>query len=111
MSQCDRILARLLAGHKLTALDALREVGCFRLGGRIYDIKAVIGDDKVRTDMIETDTGKRIAQYSILPEHRDAAYDAWRERHGNTGIRLALRDSAPSALYELEPGLRPLRLV
>lgn len=34
-----RILAALLAGESLTALDALERFGCFRLTSRIHDLK------------------------------------------------------------------------
>lgn len=39
MSQNDKILQYLKAGGELTPLDALKMFGCFRLSGRIYDLK------------------------------------------------------------------------
>jgi len=39
MSQNKLILAHLNEGNSLTALDALREFGCFRLAARISDLK------------------------------------------------------------------------
>jgi hypothetical protein len=39
MTQCERILSILEAGESITALDALREIGCFRLAARINDLK------------------------------------------------------------------------
>jgi len=64
MTQTQMILADLLAGKRITALDALRDYGCFRLGARIWDIKE-LGYD-VKTEMIETPMHKkRIARYYI----------------------------------------------
>ena len=39
MSQESEILRRLEAGETLTPLDALKEVGSFRLGARIWDLR------------------------------------------------------------------------
>jgi len=38
-SQADRILKILQSGRTLTPLDALRDVGCFRLGARVFELK------------------------------------------------------------------------
>lgn len=38
-SQCAKILAILQAGKAITPLEALDELGCSRLGARIYDLK------------------------------------------------------------------------
>lgn len=40
MSQNDWILQRLKAGYALTAMDALKGCGCFRLAARINDLRA-----------------------------------------------------------------------
>lgn len=37
-SQNDRIAEALRSGETLTALDALKRFGCFRLTSRIYDL-------------------------------------------------------------------------
>jgi len=39
MTQCERILSILESGESITAIDALRELGCFRLAARISDLK------------------------------------------------------------------------
>lgn len=39
MTQEEAILHRLEMGETITPLDALREVGSFRLGARIWDLK------------------------------------------------------------------------
>lgn len=39
MTQNDMILGHLLEGKSITSLDALKEYGCLRLSGRIYDLK------------------------------------------------------------------------
>lgn len=46
-----------------TALDALDQVGSFRLGARIYELKAE--GYEVETTWAETPTGKRIARYRL----------------------------------------------
>jgi len=62
-SQVERILAALLAGERLTPLIALERFGCFRLGGRVYDLKK-LGHD-VQSRMIELPNGKHVAEYWI----------------------------------------------
>ena len=51
MTQKQEILKVLRAGRMITPIDALNDFGCFRLGGRIlelrqdgYDIRTVIND-------------------------------------------------------------------
>ena len=39
MSQKADILAALIRGETLTAMDALTRFGCFRLAARIYDLR------------------------------------------------------------------------
>lgn len=46
-----------------TPLDALAEVGSFRLGARIWELKREGYD--VETQLVNTDTGKRIARYRL----------------------------------------------
>jgi len=62
-SQTNTILAALLAGRKLTPLDALKELGCFRLGARIWDIRKMGYD--IKREMVELPNGKRIASYFL----------------------------------------------
>ena len=63
-SQNKKILAYLLKGHKITALDALKKFGCLRISARIFDIKS-LGKYSVKSELITTKSGKRVAQYSI----------------------------------------------
>ena len=60
-SHAGRILAALEAGNRLTPLDALDVFGCFRLGARIYDLRAM--GWPVNRRMILLETGKRVAEY------------------------------------------------
>lgn len=64
MSQTEKILAALQS-RPVTALDALRDFGCFRLAARINNLRA-LGHD-IRTEMIETDTGAKVAMYTLNP--------------------------------------------
>ena len=61
-SQSEQILAYLLAGNRLTPLDALRMFGSLRCGGRIFDLRKQGYD--IRTEMVERN-GKRFAEYWI----------------------------------------------
>jgi helix-turn-helix protein len=60
-----RAVLELLRRHPegVTALTALDEVGSFRLGARIYELKAEGYD--VETTWTETYNGKRIAKYRL----------------------------------------------
>jgi hypothetical protein len=60
-SQTNQIKAALESGRKLTALDALRDFGCFRLAARIMEITDA--GYPVDRCMIETEDGKRVAMY------------------------------------------------
>lgn len=61
-SQTNRIKEHLLAGNKITALDALHLYGCLRLSGRIHDLRSQ--GLPIKTDMVEIN-GKRIAKYTL----------------------------------------------
>ena len=63
-TKADKILEYLRSGNKLTPLEALGRFGCLRLDARIYDLKTI---HHINIDMrlIETETGKHVAQYSI----------------------------------------------
>lgn len=62
-SQTKKILQWLQKGRKITQAEAIELFGCYRLSGRIYDIKDMGFD--VRATMIQTKQGKRFAQYSL----------------------------------------------
>lgn len=64
MTQTEGIL-RLLEDYPegITAIDALREVGCFRLAARISDLRAE-GHD-IGSEMVTLPNGKRVARYQL----------------------------------------------
>lgn len=61
-SQNKQILAHLLAGNRISPLEALERFGSFRLGGRAYDLKKEGWN--VQTNIVERN-GKRFAEYFI----------------------------------------------
>ena len=61
-SQEVMILKGLNNGVKLTPLMALDLYGCLRLGARIYKLKRM--GHQIKTEIVTTSTGKRVAQYS-----------------------------------------------
>lgn len=65
MSQNLAILHYLQAGNTLTGLEALRLFGTMKLASRLSEIKRDFPDIKIKSEMIETDTGKRVAKYWI----------------------------------------------
>lgn len=62
-SQNAKILAWLEDGNKITALDALRIFGCFRLASRVYDLRE--RGHNITKEMIIQPNGKRVAEYSL----------------------------------------------
>jgi hypothetical protein len=62
ITQANRILAALKRGDKLTPLDALRRFGCFRLSGRICDLKA--DGHKIRSKLVQRGDA-RVAEYRM----------------------------------------------
>lgn len=62
-SQCEEILKHLQSGRSLSPLEALERYGCFRLGGRIYDLKKQ--GHKIKTIMVEKN-GKHFASYKLV---------------------------------------------
>ena len=63
ISQKNAILAYMKAGNGITAMDALRLCGCFRLSARIADIKKL--GYAVKTESINVEGGKYVARYSL----------------------------------------------
>ena len=61
-SQAQAILAYMQAGNRITPLEALRLFGCFRLGGRIYDLKET--HPEIESEFVVVGT-KRVKQYWI----------------------------------------------
>ena len=64
VTQLAALLAWLQAGDEITPLEALSAFGCFRLGGRIYDLKKQGYD--IRKHMVTTPSGARVASYSLV---------------------------------------------
>jgi hypothetical protein len=64
MSQTDVILRLLIERPEgITALDALREAGSFRLAARIADLRAA--GNAIASEMVTTESGKRVARYYL----------------------------------------------
>lgn len=61
-SQTQQIYEHLANGGTLTPLEALNLFGCFRLSGRIYDLR-LSGLD-VKTEIVQIG-GKNVAKYSL----------------------------------------------
>lgn len=61
-SQNEEILAWLQSGRSITPLEALEKFGCFRLGGRIHELRAA--GHPIVTDMV-TKNGKHFAEYRL----------------------------------------------
>ena len=62
-SQNAKILNWLENGNKITALEALRMFGCFRLASRIHDLRE--RGHNIYKEMIIQPNGKRVAEYSL----------------------------------------------
>jgi hypothetical protein len=65
MSQEDMTLEALQKGD-LTAIDALKKFGCFRLAARIYRLRQA--GHKIEKRMQRLNNGKNIAVYSLEKE-------------------------------------------
>ena len=65
MTQNDAILAYLRAGHALTPLEALELFGCFRLSGRILELRQA--GYPIESRLLTVLGGKRVAEYSLRP--------------------------------------------
>jgi len=66
-NQAKVILDHLLAGNRITALDALAQYGCFRLAARIHELRK---EGYEIEETIVAHNGKRYASYFI----RDCAF-------------------------------------
>ena len=66
-TQADQILAWLKSGKTLTPTEALNEFGCFRLGARIYDLKAQGHEISTTMKKVFTRSGGKacVAEYSM----------------------------------------------
>jgi hypothetical protein len=61
--QCQQVLSHLQSGKPITALEALRLYGIFRLASRIHDLKKA--GLTIQSRDIQTENGKKIAQYYL----------------------------------------------
>ena len=66
MSQEQKILSHLRAGHVLNPLQALDKFGTWRLSARIWALRMAGWD--IRTRRLKTRTGKRVALYYMAPQ-------------------------------------------
>jgi hypothetical protein len=62
MTQTQEILTCLNSGNSLTAIEALRRFGCFRLAARINDLRAA--GHPIKTTMKHAH-GKKFASYTL----------------------------------------------
>lgn len=62
-SQNKQIAEHLKSGKSITPLEALKKYGCFRLSGRIWDLKHKEGM-KIKTDLV-TRKNKTFAEYRM----------------------------------------------
>lgn len=67
-TQAEQILDALKQGRRLTALDALKEFGCMRLGARVNELKneGLV----IEVERVKTSAGKSVASYYLaaIPE-------------------------------------------
>lgn len=70
MSQCQDILEYLTQGNKLTVLDSIRKFGCYRLSGRIHDLRDRRYKITSKTIAVKGKGGvtKYVAEYSMEVE-------------------------------------------
>ena len=61
MTQTQHILGYLKTGKRLTALQALRKWGCFRLASRVLELRN--SGYAVRSELRRLESGKRVANY------------------------------------------------
>lgn len=62
-SQSEEIKNYLISGGSLTGLDALRLFQCWSLTQRVFDLR--MKGLPIITEMIKTESGKRIARYEL----------------------------------------------
>lgn len=70
MAQRDDILAYLQEGNTLTPLEALKKFGCFRLSGRIHELRQMkykIKTDRLTVRKANGSTGN-VARYRLEDE-------------------------------------------
>lgn len=73
MTQCERILRHLQDYGSITQAEAVTEYGCYRLGARIWDLKAQgipIRSERV-TGKNRYDVSVSFSRYSIVKTERE----------------------------------------
>ena len=73
MTQCERILRHLQDSGSITQAEAVTEYGCYRLGARIWDLKAQgipIRSERV-TGKNRYDEPVSFSRYSIVKTERE----------------------------------------
>ena len=73
MTQCERILRHLQDYGSITQAEAVAEYGCYRLGARIWDLKAKgipIRSERV-TGKNRYDEPVSFSRYSIVKTERE----------------------------------------
>ena len=73
MTQCERILRHLQDYGSITQAEAVTEYGCYRLGARIFDLKAQgipIRSERV-TGKNRYDEPVSFSRYSIVKTERE----------------------------------------
>lgn len=70
MTQCERILRHMRDYGSITQAEAVTEYGCYRLGARIWDLKAAGVPIKSELVTGKNRYGEKIsfARYSLLRE-------------------------------------------
>lgn len=69
ISQAKAIIAYLRQGYGITSLEAVCLFNCLNLKGRIYEARR--DGWGIRTTMIKTRMGKRIAQYTLTDTQQE----------------------------------------
>ena len=73
LTHCAMILQFMRDYGSITPAQAIEEIGCYRLGARIFDLRKA--GHKIKTDAVERKNryGKtvRFARYSIVKENED----------------------------------------
>jgi hypothetical protein len=65
-SQCKEILNDLIAGKRITPIDAIDRYRCYRLSARIHDLRRA--GWVIKTEIVRTRSRKKFAQYYMENE-------------------------------------------
>jgi hypothetical protein len=71
LTQCEMIVEYLNTYHSITPLEAMRDLGCYRLASRISDLKRQGYNIKSEMVSVATRNGGRthIARYSLADDN------------------------------------------